>query len=150
MSSPPYWVAVIQHFQRRGYIYNGLTIPFLLGARTITEPQKPVFSVSEFLYEAAEQLPGTTLMRCGHIDEYVIADLDKESEVYCHLFRPFGRLFIIDESFGGIKDLSMLVGQLTDLYADCLEKSHYSKVDSDWIPYTDVERSRLTELRDKL
>jgi hypothetical protein len=126
-----------------------LTIPFLLGARAIIEPQKPVLNVAEFLCEASQQLPGTILMRCGHIGEYVIADLDADSATHCHLFKAFGHLFITDESFVGVKDLSILIGELTDLYADCLQKKYYSKVDKNWTPFTDLDRSRLAEIRDR-
>jgi len=143
----PYWLLAIRYFLRHHYISNGLTIPYLIGARAILEPTLPHLSIGDLLIQAAKQPAGITLMRCGNIGEYVVADLDQESNRYSHLFKRFGHLHITDDSFESITTLPDLIEVMTVEYAKYIHEGCYSKISGQWGPFNNMDIQQLEAVR---
>ena len=80
-NSDSYWLKVLKHYEKRRYIQNGLTIPFLVGSRTIVEPLRVLLSIEELLKSFTNSIQPITLMKCQQLGEYVIGILDHESSL---------------------------------------------------------------------
>jgi hypothetical protein len=142
----PYWIEVIRHYLRKSYAQNGLTLPFLIGARMIVQPQLSMLSIEQFLHETVEYPVGTTVMRCAYIDEYVFAEMDTESQCYSSYYPRIGQLYFIEHSFGQNQHFSKLVDHFTSLYSDCIQKHCYSKDAGQWDFFSTIDQRRLGEV----
>ncbi len=142
----PYWILVIRHYLKKGYALNGLTLPFLIGARTIVEPHLPLLSIEQILLQAIEHPAGTTILRCGNIGEYVFAELDAESQRYTSHYPHVGQLYFTDYSFQQTQDVAKLINDFTSLYADYLQQQRYSREAGEWRPFSSTDLSRLREI----
>jgi hypothetical protein len=142
----PYWIWIVRHFLKKDYVYNGLTLPFLIGARTIVEPGLPLLTIAEFVQQAATHPAGTTIMHCGNIGEYVFAEMDVESRKHAHYYLNLGEFYFIDHSFERIHDLAELTNRFTALYADLLQQQRYSRESGQWVPFFSIDLQRLQEV----
>lgn len=145
----PYWIRVIRHFLAKGYFQNGLTLPFLIGARTIVDPDQPLLSIAAFVQYATEYPVGTTMIRCTNIGEYVFAELDTESRRYANFYPRIGQLHITDDSFDISKGVAELVDVFTSCYSDYLEQQRYSKNGGEWGSFSSADLHRLYEVAEK-
>jgi hypothetical protein len=145
----PYWICVVRHYFRKGYAQNGLTLPFLIGSRTIVEPGQPLLSIAEFVHQATEHSAGATAMRCDTIGEYVFAELDTESRHYSSNYSRIGQLYFTDQSSGQTQGFAELVDYFTSIYANCLEKQCYSKEAGQWVLFSALDQHHLQELTQK-
>jgi hypothetical protein len=142
----PYWILLIRHYLKKQYVRNGLTIPYLIGARTVVEPDLPMLSIHEFLLQASEYKSGITIMRCRNIGEYVLAELDTESRKYSLHYQNIGHLYVTDDSMMNMVDLPQLVEYCTYMYAECMENKTYSRVDGQWEPFSKTDMGWLQEV----
>ncbi|WP_263361175.1 hypothetical protein [Flavobacterium collinsii] len=55
MENAPLWFKVLYHFYDNNYFANGLTIPFLLGASCVIDPDNEILSVEDFVLQATDQ-----------------------------------------------------------------------------------------------
>jgi hypothetical protein len=140
----PYWHKLLLHFEKRGYIRNGLTIPFLLGAKKINDPETAMLSVEKLVMEFMEY--GATIMKCGYINEFVIGSLDLETEQMAGYERKFKNFVISYNSFAMHDSIEKIVELLKGIYRFPLSENKFSKENGIWIEYTDTDLKCLKEL----
>lgn len=145
-----YWLDVLRHFEEKKYFRNGLTIPFLIGSRTVLEPDEPIESIEEFITEISESDPPITLMKCGTLREYVLSIIDSYDiemmKVHKNLYKRFGNLIIIDDSFANFTSLSEIISNLNTDLSDEIEAVNYSKMDGEWSPFSEKDLKRINEI----
>lgn len=142
------WYQILTHFEYKGYAPNGLTIPFLIGCSTITNPSEAPMSIPEMLQEANEY--GITLMECGNIGEYVIGTLDsdtlKMADMYKSFYKKVGNIVITDNSLPGINILDQLIACLEDLYIDDVSNAKYSWINGEFTEFSESDKTRINEV----
>lgn len=139
-----YWQRVIRHFEIKGYIQNGLTIPFLVGVRRIVEPQKALLSIEYLINELS--LHGCTMLRCRHIGEYVVGSLDAHTKEIGNLYHCIGNIIVTDDSLVGINDTLLLTARLKKLYKMQIDLGQYSKNNGVWSDFTQTDMERFQEV----
>jgi len=151
-----YWGRLINYWVKaKGR--NGLSIPFILGARTLTDKNFKTdnHSVSDLLNEIkncdGDQI--ITLQHCENIGEYVLGLNDPK--------KPKDGLLVTNEKIGKTKILATLntgvlgktfdaiVKSLTDRYNDCLTKEAYSRIDFKWTIFSDSDLEMINEALQK-
>lgn len=146
-----YWFEVLSHFEREKYFVNGLTIPFLIGSRSIIEPEREIQSISDLITDLINFPKSTSIMKCGNIKEFVIGILDFETNLlirnqYQGIHKQFGNLVITDNSFHNIQRIDKLILYFEDLYTNILNQKLFSKENGAWIYYNDSDKLRLNEI----
>ncbi|MBN8878191.1 MAG: hypothetical protein J0I32_11635 [Sphingobacteriales bacterium] len=141
----PYWYRIICHFEKKGYIANGLTIPFLIGARPTIEPGQSLLSVEELVHEVSQY--GATIMRCGYLDEYVLGSLDQETEAISEYYKKFDKLVVTDDSFSDKKSIDEVEIFLEAIYRPVISANYYSKENGEWRDFSEREFNCLKELQ---
>ncbi|MBK9485392.1 MAG: hypothetical protein IPO01_09315 [Chitinophagaceae bacterium] len=99
------WLDVLEYFLEKGYVDNGLTIPFLIGSKSVLEPDEPLQSIKEFITEISENEPPISLMSCGKVHHYILSPMDSYDIDMRYIYRNFGNLVIIDDSFKDAKSI---------------------------------------------
>lgn len=142
------WQEVLRHFERKGYVGNGLTLPFLIGFQTVFQPGSSLQSVADFIIDASNS--GITVMTCGGIGEFVFGTLDSETDrmrkQYPGMYREFGRLVVTDGSFANCNDLGDIVNTLESKHAGHIRAKTFSKIAGSWQSYSPKDLDRLREL----
>jgi hypothetical protein len=145
-----YWSKVLSHYERKRYYNNGLTIPFLIGSRTILEPHEKSQTVSEFLNDLRSSNQCVTMMKCDTLKEYVIGLLDSETNLmrkqYPKLYNELGSIIITDGSFAGVADFQDIITRLEDDYNEMIKNQTFSKDIGQWGYFSKVDQSRLNEV----
>jgi hypothetical protein len=143
-----HWYQVLTHFEHKGYVHNGLTIPFLCGCNTVEDPDEPATPVRDLIEEASSY--GITLMKCGNIGQYVMGTLDDDTkrmaEKYKLQHHIIEGIIITDGSLKDIKDIEGLVNYFHDMYADDVSNGNYSWMAGDFVGYSEKEENRIKEL----
>lgn len=146
----PYWYQVLSHFESNNYYNNGLTIPFLIGSRTIVEPNEDIETVGELLEDFSSSSHPITIMYCGYLREYVIGLLDSETDEIRKqnkkMYKEFDNLLVIDNSFNDISNLSELITLLENQYQTEIENGDYSKEAGSWGAFSEIDEQRLQEI----
>ena len=146
----PYWYRVLSHFERRRYIDNGLTIPFLIGSRTIVEPGERLETISELLTSLSVSRHAVTILRCGRIKEFVIGLLDNETNSmrtqYKNMFKEFGELLVVDNSFKNATKFEEMVSILELEYGERIRSQTFSKESGQWFDFSSTDKLRLGEV----
>src|SRR4051812_38514295 len=110
----PYWYRLLEHYEKKRYFSNGLTIPFLIGSRILIEPGENLLSIGQFILEASgTPIPKPiTIIKCGNIGEFVIGILDTETDAirkqYSNLYKEIDNLIFTDSSLADISNLDSL------------------------------------------
>ena len=148
----PYWYDVLSYFEEKGYYNNGLTIPFLIGSRTILEPDEPLDKIGDLLSEISESGYPITFMECNCLHEIVLSILDSYTlemrKVYPNMYREFGDILIIDDSFTQKKELNEIIIELENKLSQEIENGNYSKIGGEWMPFdSDTDLVRLNEMK---
>lgn len=153
MENQSLWFQVLIHFDRKSYFSNGLTIPFLLGANSIINPDDKRLAIDDLFEEIIdESLPRKiSLQRCGNIGEYVIGIFDNESVGYLYrekpLYKQFGNLYITDNSFSAIDNSDTIKSILISEYQNLVDSELFSINQREWGDYSEKEKSQLEELK---
>lgn len=144
----PYWVRVLEHFQAKNYISNGLTIPFLIGCRSKIHPIDPPWEIDEFLYQLKLSNYIVTLMTCPNLAHVVIGLMDLETLKVASqgVYRKFGNIYIIDQSFEAAADFDEIVRECTDRYSGIVTSGEYSFNAGKWAGYSATDIERFTEV----
>ena len=152
-----YWFKVLKHFDTKNYFRNGLTIPFLIGSITILSDDKILITVEEFLNQIEnEEIPSPiTILKCNYLGEYVVGLLDGETNRIINynktnnrqLYKEFGSLIIVDNSFKEIDDFTEIKEILRNSYQKVIEAGSFSKEFGCWISYTETDLERLKEIQ---
>lgn len=143
--SPPYWSVLLRYFEKRGYIHNGLTIPFLIGTRKIMEPKKPFLSINDLVFSISEI--GGTILECPNIGEFVIGTLDAETLRYKSAYPKFiDNILITDNSLNMVNNIQELISHFEKRYQKNLDNSTYSINNGVWSDFTEIEVNRINEV----
>lgn len=149
-TSDPYWAKILRHFETKHYFNNGLTIPFLIGSRTIIEPQENLLTIDSLLGQMNNHSIPVTIMRCGQIKEYVLSFLDNETNAirkqYKNLYKKFDNIICTDQSLDEITTSNELVKKLDSLYYGIVKDQNFSKNNGQWASFTELDRGRLGEI----
>ncbi|MBL0200396.1 MAG: hypothetical protein IPP81_09560 [Chitinophagaceae bacterium] len=116
------WLDVLEYFLEKGYVDNGLTIPFLIGSKSVLEPDEPLQSIKEFITEISENEPPISLMSCGKVHHYILSPMDSYDIDMRHIYRNFGNLVIIDDSFKDAKSIDDIISELDTELSDEIEE----------------------------
>jgi len=142
----PYWYLVLSHFENKGYIHNGLTIPFLIGAREILEPQENLLTINE-LVNSIDTMGGT-ILECPNIGEFVIGTVDSETLKFKSAYpKLLDNIIVTDNSLNAVNNLDELISHFETLYQDKLPNKEYSKNYGTWGYFTEIELTRIGELK---
>jgi hypothetical protein len=144
-ASFPYWSVLLRHFENKGYIHNGLTIPFLIGARNIMEPKTSLLEISELVNSI--NIIGGTVLECSNIEEFVIGTLDTETLKYKSVYpNCIDNILITDNSLDNVNNLQNLISHFEQRYQKNLDNSEYSKNNGVWTKFTEIDRTRINEI----
>lgn len=141
----PYWAKIFYHFIRRGYIYNGLTLPFLIGAEKVMDTDATLYSISEILEKFSRYEMPVTVMRCGNIGEYVFGIMDTEDLNHKNLYREINNIFVTDNSLAACSTLSDLIDTMEGRYNGLLDKQFYSRLNGKWESFSNIDIERIKE-----
>lgn len=142
----PYWHVLLRHFENKGYIHNGLTIPFLIGAREILEPFENLLTINEFVNSL--NTLGGTILECPNLGEFVIGTVDSETLVYKSAYpKILDNIIVTDNSLNMVNNLDELTSHFEKLYQDKLPNKEYSKNYGTWGYFTEIELTRIDELK---
>jgi len=141
----PYWHRLLKHFENRGYVHNGLTIPFLIGALEIIEPNSQLWSI-EAIVGSFKKI-GCTILKCGNLNEFVIGTLDSETLNYNKEYhRPCENIFITDHSLYQINSCAEIITLFKELYQSRLKEKEFSKVLGHWAYFTEIDLKQIREI----
>lgn len=147
-STKPYWHKILSHYENKGYISNGLTLPYLIGSLQIIDNDANLCSIKEMIESFDDY--GCTILKCDNIGEYVIGTLDKETFDDRALYFNIGnRIIVTDDSLNHIKSVDELIIFFKDLYEYIIEDKGYSKENNNWSNFNDVETAKILEFKDK-
>lgn len=121
-----YWYKLLNHFEKKNYISNGLTIPFLIGAVEVLQPNSEKWTISDIIESFQQE--GCTILKCGNIGEFVIGtinDLTEGEKKYFH--NPCGEIFVTDTSLDDVNSTSELIKIFTELYESKIQEAKFSK-----------------------
>lgn len=157
--SKPYWLIVLEHFEKHRYIQNGLTIPFLIGAEKFLSQEDDLLSVKEFLTQIIDRKiqRQITMQRCPDIGEYVFGLVDWETNQFKefykksgkNMFRELGCLNILDRSYHEIEDIDEIIRKLEEIYNPLVNDMKYSKNFGEWSSFTEKDINRISEILNK-
>ena|ERR1700744_565602 len=142
----PYWYKVLRHFENKNYIANGLTIPFLIGARKIIESGMPLFTTADLVKSFNESDSFITIMKCDNIGEYVVGILDTESEQFIMDYNVIDKIVCTDDSLDGLDKSSEIISMLNMKYKDVIEAGNYSKNSGAWGDFSELDKYRILEI----
>lgn len=141
------WADIINHYTNKGYIINGLTLPFLIGSYNYSNTEN-LISLEEIISNLLNYEKPITLMLCPNIDEYIFNIMDLETFKVKKYFRQLDNIYITDGSLKDIKDVNELISFLDLRYYDVLEQNLFSKDDITlkWRELDNEEIDRLKEV----
>jgi uncharacterized protein YpuA (DUF1002 family) len=127
-----------------------LTIPFLIGSRSIVQPQEDLLTIEGLIDQMNSHSRPITIMFCGQIKEYVLSLLDEETnsirKQYKNLYKEFGNLICADQSLDKITTLTELIKKLDSDYSEIIKNQTFSKNIGKWASFSDKDKSQLNEI----
>ena len=109
MISHKYWYQFIEHFDKKRYVQNGLTIPFIIGSRKIIEPSKKQQTIKELFDDIRVSDCYISVLFCDYIGEFVFSISNEEDK---NIYGGFDNLIVIDDSFSYANEFSDIVTEL--------------------------------------
>ncbi|CAM4404757.1 hypothetical protein [Flavobacterium terrigena] len=134
------WFKTLDYFLNKGYVNNGLTIPFLVGLYTKNE-----ICIRELITSMSET-NNISIQKCDRIDEFVFGIFINESNNEIKLYKNISGLIILDNSLGKINSLDELIALFENLYFENIQQELFSKNKGIWGSYNEEEIKKLTEL----
>ncbi len=147
----PIWFQVLKSFYENDEYYNGLTLPYLIGASTILNPERPLISINELLTEAQNpNLPfKIELLICEAEEEFVLRIYDKENLVVLDEFdRQYENLIITEESLADL-NIEQVINKMYMLYQDPINKGLFKNILKKWSEYSKIDILRITKIKNK-
>ena len=138
--SEPYWHALIRFYEVNGFIANGLTIPYLIGARSIITHNQHLYSITELITEVS--IYGGTMLKCGCLHEFVIGSQDNENK---HHYLYFDNLIVSDDSLHKYSTLGEIIELLENLYANKIDSGLFSKEEGEWSGFNSDDEVKLNK-----
>ena len=149
------WRDLILFFEKKHYIHNGLTIPFLIGGVKMLNGNK--LTIPQLLSEFTDirNSSRTTIMKCNDIGEYVIGIMDLESEEYYNKFpnalqKEFKNLVIIDNSLNEFYEITELISFFENRYEFAIESERYSKNQGEWTEFTKRDLENIESFKNEI
>jgi hypothetical protein len=141
----PYWYKLLTHFENKGYVQNGLTIPFLIGSLEIVDPNAKQWSIIE-MTESLNYI-GCTILKCPNIGEFVIGSLEIEALKYRKYYHtPCDKIIVTDNSLDGVKSLAEITKLFIILYESLIADRKFSLNSGIWTYFTNIEWMRIKEV----
>ena len=141
----PFWFQILKSFYENDDYYNGLTIPYLVGASTIITPDKPLTTINDVLTEAQNiNLPHMVeLLFCEIEEEFVLRIYEKENLIALdELHKQYDNLIITEESLAYLS-LEEVINELYNLYQDYIVNFKYKKENGIWVSYNNFDTKRI-------
>lgn len=157
MSSNNYWYRLIQQAKENHDIFNGLTIPYIIGAYKLSFSEYIIdkYSVQRLLLDLLDSQNELTAVieKCGLIKQYVIAlrnhqSLEDNFQDETHFRNDMGvnNLFVIHEAKvlgNSIEEISV---SLTDMYKNYLSKDEFSwDSEHGWMPFSERDKKTIAQ-----
>lgn len=141
----PYWYNLLRHFFNKGYIHNGLTFPYLIGALEVISPNTKLWSVESMLESLNEV--GCTILKCPNIQEFVIGLTDSETLKHQQLFhKPCEGILVTDNSLNDINSFDEITNLFIKLYQPLLANKEFSKSQGTWDYFSDIDLKKIKEI----
>ncbi|HMT55082.1 MAG TPA: hypothetical protein PKD16_19580 [Saprospiraceae bacterium] len=151
------WYRVLQHFENKHYIENGLTLPFLCGINTELLNENEPLTITEFVDMVISNKPeiNISILKCPKLGEYVFGILDKHSiEVYKmylskgnEIYTRIENFYITDGSIQGVGNLDALIRLFNEKYEDKINNREFSKINGTWQEYSEKDKKRINECK---
>ncbi len=139
-----YWFKVLDHFERKRYFQNGLTIPFIIGSRTILEPAEPIQTIPELFSDIIESNHYIQVLKCGCIGEYVFRLSDKQTQ---DVYGGFDNIVVIDDSFPYVTSYTEMIPGLEERHTKFIAAGKYSWMDGEFQIFSEeTDLPRLKEI----
>jgi hypothetical protein len=144
-----YWGKLINHWvkvKKR----DGLSIPFILGSRTVLE--KEFFVSKRCVQELLEEIGNSddeeviVLQYCAHICEYILGLADpNDFPKGIHIQNGTGKTKLIatfstqilGKTFDEIKD------RLANNYNECISNENFSRINLKWAPFSESDKETI-------
>lgn len=141
----PYWHRLLKHFENKGYINNGLTIPFLIGSLEIVDPKAKLWTIDSMIDSLNEI--GCTILKCPGIKEFVIGSIDSETLKHRQLYHnPCKNIFVTDSSLDNVNSCEEITNLFNELYQLRLDNRKFSKNQGIWTYFTDTDLKIINEV----
>lgn len=141
---PPYWHRLLTHYENKGYISNGLTLPYLIGSLQLIDNDTNLESVTDII-ESLDYY-GCTILKCDTIGEYVTGTLDKETLDNRTLYYNIGnKIIVTHQSLNHIKNVEELIIFFKDLYNDIIGNNCFSKDGTNWRTFSDDDSNKILD-----
>jgi hypothetical protein len=140
-NTEPFWYRLITDELDRGVIFNGLTIPYIIGAKSLIDDSYEVneesvsLLLNEFVNSSTEKVP--FLMFCHNLEEFVIALMEKteakevsENRISFYNSKTNEKTFFISsnaENRNLGKELKEISENLNKKYLKYLEEQRFSR-----------------------
>ncbi|MFC5196634.1 hypothetical protein ACFPH8_14950 [Bizionia hallyeonensis] len=140
-----YWYRLLTHFYDKNYFANGLTLPYIIGSKVITEPNNQVQTIKEFFEEVKNENVYLSVLKCCGIGELVFS-LSNKSDF--EIYGGFENIVDIDGLFDNFKNINDFSNYLQEKYGDIISQEKFSRNHfGKWERFTaDIDLSRLSEL----
>jgi len=145
MIKDKYWYKLLNHFDKKHYFRNGLTLPFIIGSRSIIEPNEELQSITELLEDSKKFNIYLSVLKCDYIGEFVfsISSLDD-----FNIYGGFENIVDINGDFKEIESYKQFCEILENKYLDTINNYTYSRNSyGKWEYFTeDKDLPRIKEL----
>lgn len=139
----PYWAKLLRHFEKKNYVYNGLTLPYIIGAGYLITSKRN-FTIKELIIQMATY--GATVMFCDNINEYVFGHLDVTTEKMKNEYKHFENLIVSDDCLDDCRTLQDVINKLESRYSDQIEEGLFSKQSDIWEYYSNTDLDHINEV----
>jgi hypothetical protein len=140
-----YWYRLLTHFYEKKYFTNGLTLPYIIGSRTILEPNNSVQTIEVFFDEVKNENVYLSVLKCDGIGELVFSISNKSD---FDTYGGFENIVDIDGLFENYNNLYDFSNYLKDKYGDIISQENFSRNHfGKWERFTiEKDLPRLSEL----
>lgn len=134
------WYKTLEYFLDKGYVNNGLTIPFLIGLYSENE-----ITIKELIVSMSEA-NNISIQKCDRMDEFVFGIFISETNHEIDLYKNIQDLIILDNSLDNCLSIEELINLFENLYTSIIQKKTFSKNNGNWTSYNEIELKQLEEM----
>lgn len=140
-----YWHNLLIHFFNKKYFINGLTLPYIIGSRTILEPNNSVQTVKDFFYDVKNENVYLSVLKCDRIGELVFSISNKSD---FEIYGGFENIVDIDGLFENYNNIDEFSNYLQDKYDNIILQEKFSRNDfGKWEKFSEkIDLPRLLEI----